>query len=269
MDLGKYLMESDDETLRLDMKTDGNTVEKQALWAGITPGMRVADLGFGSGKTTSHLHKLVQPGGMAVGVDYSSERISFARNQYKAGNLEFIQRDIREPLDDLGEFDFIWVRFVLEYHKSTSFEIVQSISRILKPGGILALIDLDHNCLSHFGLSKRLEKTLIEIVTTLELHADFDPYAGRKLYSYLYDLGYLEIDVDMSPHHLIFGELGGIDAFNWDKKAEVAVKQSGFEFDAYQGGYEEFYEEFTRFFKDPRRFTYTPLILCRGVKPGT
>ncbi len=47
-----YLMESDEETLRLDLKTDAKTVEKQALWAGIKPGMRVADLGFGSGKTT-------------------------------------------------------------------------------------------------------------------------------------------------------------------------------------------------------------------------
>jgi hypothetical protein len=35
-----YLMESDEETLRLDMKTDGKTVEYQALWAGIKPGMR-------------------------------------------------------------------------------------------------------------------------------------------------------------------------------------------------------------------------------------
>ena len=39
----KYLMEDDQEAVRLDRKTDGATVEKQALWAGIRPGMRVAD----------------------------------------------------------------------------------------------------------------------------------------------------------------------------------------------------------------------------------
>jgi ubiquinone/menaquinone biosynthesis C-methylase UbiE len=269
MDSEKYIMESDDETRRLDMKTNGEAVEKQALWAGIKPGMRVADLGFGSGKTTYHLYKLAQPNGKAVGVDYSGERISFARKHYKGKNLEFLHRDIREPLNDLGKFDFIWVRFVLEYHKTNSFEIVKNLSRILKPGGILTLIDLDYNCLSHFGLSKRLENTLIEIVNTLEFNAGFDPYSGRKLYSYLYDLGFNNINVDMCPHHLIYGELGDIDAFNWDKKAEVAVKQSGFEFKEYEGGYDEFYDEFTRFFSDPRRFTYTPLILCRGTKPAT
>ncbi|MBW2100511.1 MAG: methyltransferase type 11, partial [Deltaproteobacteria bacterium] len=44
---------------------------------------------------------------------------------------------------------------------------------------------------------------------------------------------------------------------------------SGHRFDEYEGGYEEFFEEFKRFFADPRRFTYTPVISCRGCKPVT
>ena len=58
-----YLMENDQEALRLDVKTDADAVERQALWAGIQPGMRVADLGCGAGKTTFHLNRLAQPGG--------------------------------------------------------------------------------------------------------------------------------------------------------------------------------------------------------------
>ena len=53
-----YLMEGDQEALRLDVKTDAATTEKQALWAGLKPGMRVADLGCGAGKTTFHLNRL-------------------------------------------------------------------------------------------------------------------------------------------------------------------------------------------------------------------
>ena len=59
----KYLMEDEQEAVRLDRKTDAATVEKQALWAGIKPGMRVADLGCGAGKTTFHLNRLGQPVG--------------------------------------------------------------------------------------------------------------------------------------------------------------------------------------------------------------
>lgn len=262
-------MESDEETLRLDMKTDGEIVKKQALWAGIEPGMRVADLGFGSGKTTYYLNKLIQPEGLIVGIDIAEERIKYATEHYSDKSIKYLCRDICEPLDNLGMFDFVWVRFVLEYYRSKSFEIVRNISSILKPGGVLCLIDLDYNCLSHFGLPKRLEESLFRIMTTLEKTADFDPYVGRKLYTYLYDLGYTNIDVDVAPHHLIFGELKEVDAFNWTKKAEVAVKESGYRFDAYEGGYEAFFEEFKRAFADPRRFTYTPVISCKGVKPET
>jgi len=100
----------------------------------------------------------------------------------------------------------------------------------------------------------------------VEKYNDFDPYVGRKCYSYLYDLGCIDIDVSLDAHHLIFGELEKTDEFNWRKKVEIAGKNSGYKFEEYEGGYEEFFEEFNRFFSDPRRFTYTPIISCRGRK---
>ena len=266
MDYSEYLMESDDEALRLDLKTDSRVVEKQALWAGMKPGMRVADLGCGSGKTTFCLNKLVQPDGETFGIDISAQRLKYAKQHYDDKGLEYKLKDIRKPLAELGEFEFIWVRFVLEYYRTNGYEIVKNIYKILKPGGIICLIDLDHNCLNHYGYSQRLEKALNKIMISAEKHANFDPYAGRKLYSYLYDLGCSDINVSMSHHHLIFGELNEIDAFNWTKKVIAAGKKSGYQFDEYQGGFEEFFEEFKHFFNDPRRFTYTPVICCRGCK---
>lgn len=262
-------MESEDEPLRLDLKTNEKTVMEQALWAGIKPGMRVADLGFGSGKTTYLLHKLVQPNGRIVGVDFAKNRIEYAEKHYSNESIEYIYGDIREPLDNIGMFDFIWVRFVLEYYKSNSFDIVKNISNILKPGGIIQLIDLDHNCLCHYGMPERLEKTLFELVNIVQIKKNFDPYVGRKLYSYLFDLGFNNLEVNMVPHHLIYGKLNKVDEFNWTQKARVGAKQLGHEFKSYPGGYDEFYDEFMTFFKNPRRLTYTPLISCRGQKPVT
>lgn len=264
-----YIMEHDEEAIRLDLKTDSPSVTRQAQWAGIQPGMRVADIGCGSGKTTSYLHKLIQPGGEIVGVDASVARISHAVEQYGTNGIEFVCRDFYAPLDDLGTFDFVWVRFVLEYHRSKSRDIVENLTRLLRPGGILCLIDLDYNCLSHFGLSARLDNTISGIMNTLEKDHDFDPYMGRKLYAYLYDLDYRDITVDVAMHHLIYGELNEVDAYNWTKKVEIAAKKSGYRFDEYAGGYDEFVEEFKSFFANTRRFTYTPIISCRGCKPST
>jgi SAM-dependent methyltransferase len=262
-----YLMESDDESLRLEMKTNLEIVKKHAFWAGLKPGMRVIDVGCGSGKPTYYLNQIVGAGGSVLGIDNSPKRIAYARQNYADANIEYLCRDFRMPLDDLGTFDFVWIRFVLEYFRSTSLKIVENVSSLLHPGGILCLIDLDHNCLNHYGLSAKLEKTLCGIMQTLEREADFDPYVGRKLYAYLFDLGYEEIAVDLQPHHLIFGQLQEKDAYNWMKKAEVAARNSGYRFEEYDDGYEEFLEDFRRFFFSARRFTYTPVIVCRGRKP--
>jgi SAM-dependent methyltransferase len=261
-----YIMEHAEEAKRLDLKTEGGPVFKQALWAGIQPGMRVADVGCGSGKTTHFLSQLIQPGGAIVGIDASRSRVQHAQANYGGKGISFACRDFYRPLQDIGRFDFVWVRFVLEYHRSRSREVVANLAQLLKPGGVLFLADLDHNCLNHFGLSPRLENAIRGIMDTLERNHDFDPYAGRKLYSYLYDEGLCDISVEMDHHHLIYGVLNEMDRYNWTRKVEVAAKNSGYGFDAYPGGYREFREEFRAFFADPRRFSYTPIIFCKGRK---
>lgn len=263
-----YLMESGDESLRLELKTDDGKVVEQATWAGIKAGMRVADLGCGPGKTTAALHRLTQPNGETIGIDFSEERISYAENNYQGKGIAFHCRDIGQPLEDLGQFDFIWVRFVLEYYLAGATAIVDNILKILKPGGIICLIDLDNNCLNHFDIPERLERTIYDIMAILQKKSNFDPFAGRKLYSHLFTRNLEDIRVQVAGHHVIYGDLKDSDAFNWLKKAEIAPQKIGFDFAEYDGGHDEFREEFKTFFYNPARFTYSPIILSRGVKPA-
>jgi hypothetical protein len=100
----------------------------------------------------------------------------------------------------------------------------------------------------------------------LETSFNFDPYVGVKLYSFLFDLGYEEIEVSVTPHNLIYGDLREDESFNWTQKVEIAAKNSGFQFDEFKGGYDGFFEEFKEYFSSFRRFTYTPMIGCRGLK---
>ena len=263
----KYLMEDDQEAVRLDLKTDVAIVEKQALWAGIKPDMRVADLGCGAGKTTFHLNRLVQPEGQAIGVDIAGQRIEYAKTHYSNESIEYVVADIRQPLEDLGHFDFIWVRFVLEYYLEGSFDIVKNIAKILKPGGIICLIDLDCNCLRHYGLPERLGRATGGVMNWLEKNCNFDPYVGVKLYSFLYDLGFDEIDVSLSAHNMFFGALKENEKFFSMQKAEIGGRNSGYPFEEYDGNFDKFLEEVKIFFNDSRVFYYTPLIACRGRKP--
>jgi 2-polyprenyl-3-methyl-5-hydroxy-6-metoxy-1,4-benzoquinol methylase len=263
-----YFMENVEESIRLEVKTDPDAVRKQALWCGLKPGMRVLDAGCGPGKTSSILHEMIQPGGELLGVDYSEQRIEYARRHYgKKPGMEFRIHDLRDTLNGYGLFDLVWVRFVLEYDILESPEIVKNLTACLKPQGWLCLIDLDNNCLNHWELPAGMEEIIAKITAMLEKHYRYDAYAGRKLYSYLYDLGYRNIEMDMLPHHLIYGKVSEADVYNWAKKVEVTSAKMKSLFDKYPGGHERFLEDSRRFFHDPRRFTYTPMILCKGMKP--
>jgi SAM-dependent methyltransferase len=263
-----YFMESDEESLRLDIKTDPAVVAEQAAWAGVKPGMRIADLGCGAGKTTQILHQLTKPGGEVVGIDSSAARIDYAREHHSDSGILYVIKDARQPLTDLGTFDLVWVRFLLEYYEQTAFDIVKHASRLLKPGGTLCLIDLDQNCLGHFGASPRLERTMRNLVLATQKLYGFDPYVGRQLYAFLYDLACVDIEVRMSAHHLIHGELTDTDRFNWLSKAEAARNAPGLFADTYPGGFEEFRQELVAYLEHPRRFIYTPLIMCKGKPPA-
>lgn len=263
-----YLMDNEEENIRLDIKTDPEAVKKQADWCGVRPGMRVLDAGCGSGITASILYDMVQPGGMVVGVDCSEDRIRYAREHYsKNGGIEFHVRNLMEDFDGIGQFDIIWVRFVLEYFRVESRDIVKNLSGLLKPGGYLCLLDLDHNCLNHYELPHQMEQLLHRVMEKLDSEHNFDTYAGRKLYSYLYDLGMEDIQVDLVPHHLSYGAMDDKNFFDWSKKVEMAVARLNGLFDDYPGGGETFFREFKRFLHDPRRFTYTSLIMCKGRRP--
>ena len=91
-----YLMENDEEAIRLDLKTDISAVEQQALWAGLKPGMRVADIGCGPGVQTVDLLKI--SGGRVLALDFLPLMLERTlANAEKAGvsdRLEVVEQDM-------------------------------------------------------------------------------------------------------------------------------------------------------------------------------
>lgn len=264
----EYLMEDPEEAYRLEIKTDPDEIRKHAAWFGIAPGARVLDVGCGSGKTASILREIVQPGGEVVGIDFSEDRIRYASEKYREiKDLSFQNMDITKGVSNLGEFDFVWVRFLLEYFQKEARSLIQKLIPYLKETGQVCLMDLDNNCLSHYPLPDKMERVLGRLVSTMSEHYNFDPYVGRKLYTYLYELRFRDIQVDLTAHHLIYGDLRSQDQYNWIKKLEMASRKAEDVFSDYPQGFEGFFDDFRKFFNDPKRFTYTPLILCKGRKP--
>lgn len=262
-----YLMDNDEEAYRLALKTKPEDVVVQAHYCGIYEGARVLDVGCGSGRTSEILHSLVGPSGEVVGIDLSEHRLNYARRHFGREGLTFQKADFTRPLDHLGTFDFIWVRFILEYFNREALEIVANLTPNLKPDGRMCLLDLDNNSMNHYPISPEMDRLLERLMHYVQEHFNFDSWAGRKLHAHLYDLGYRDIRAHVVAHHLIYGEPREEDAFNWDRKIKMWTETVPEVFESYPGGTAGLRADIARMASDPRRITYTPMVICTGMKP--
>src|SRR6516164_551847 len=119
--------------------------------AGISGGMRVLDIGSGSGDVSLLVADLVGLDGEVVGVDRESTAIRWANARaHSRGmrNVKFVQGDPAK-MDFVRPFDAIVGRLVLMYYPNP-VETIRNLSRHLRPGGLLVFQEIDvANCGSY------------------------------------------------------------------------------------------------------------------------
>lgn len=112
--------------------------------AGLTAGMRVLDVGSGSGDVSFLAAELVGSNGRVVGVDRSSDAVERARaraNQLDISNVAF---EVGDPaaMHFVAPFDAIIGRFVLMYQDDPAASL-RNMLRYLRQGGLVAFQELD------------------------------------------------------------------------------------------------------------------------------
>ncbi len=114
--------------------------------AGLRSGMRVLDVGSGTGEVATAAADLVGPQGSVVGVDVNPGILETARERAGAAgleNVEFIAGDARTL--DLGDgFDALIGRLVLMYMADPAEALKQLAARV-RPGGVAAFQEADFN----------------------------------------------------------------------------------------------------------------------------
>jgi ubiquinone/menaquinone biosynthesis C-methylase UbiE len=137
---------SSDETQRLIQQSDLLQRPTRHLFedAGISPGMRVLDIGSGAGDVALLAAEMVGPTGEVIGVDVNSKILEVARKRARErgfSNVSFEDGDFRQRQFD-RDFDGVVGRFVLLYQKDP-VDALRSVLRNLKQGGVIALMDAD------------------------------------------------------------------------------------------------------------------------------
>jgi demethylmenaquinone methyltransferase / 2-methoxy-6-polyprenyl-1,4-benzoquinol methylase len=111
--------------------------------SGIGPGGRALDVACGTGKVTTDLYRAAQPGGSALGIDFSAGMIGIARERTPADadGLVFQQGDaLALPVED-DAFDAATIAFgmrnLADYRKGFA-----EMARAVRPGGRVACLEI-------------------------------------------------------------------------------------------------------------------------------
>lgn len=259
-----YLMDHPDEGERIEQKTDVELTLSQFAWTGLAAGMRALDLGCAAGTSTRLMGGLVGSGGTIVGVDASVDRIVDARARTEASHVEFrvgVAEDI--PAED-DSFDVSWSRFLFEYVQEPRCCLREMI-RVTKPGGTVAVSDLDGNCVWHAGMTGALQEELAEVIEIFG--SDFNPRVGRELPAFFLQSELVDVCVDVRPYNVIVGSLDGPALSHWRMKL-VGVREGLVRRGWLGERADRFVDQFLLHLRNPRSFSYSTLVSVKGMKPS-
>jgi demethylmenaquinone methyltransferase/2-methoxy-6-polyprenyl-1,4-benzoquinol methylase len=106
--------------------------------AGLRAGMRVLDVGCGTGLTAQAALRLVGPTGCVIGLDPSSGMLREARKGPCRTLIQGVGEEL--PFSD-GTFDFLSMGYALR-HVSDLRVAFREYRRVLRPGGIVLLLEI-------------------------------------------------------------------------------------------------------------------------------
>jgi len=151
--------------------------------AGIKQGMRVLDVGCGSGDVAFLAANLVGHDGEVVGVDRERKAVDWARARaHSQGitNVKFVEGDPTEMEFD-RQFDAIVGRLVLMYYPDP-VDAIRKLTRHVRPGGLIVFQEVDLANARSFPVAPLYERSLTWIKQTLK-DTGAQIYSGLELYS--------------------------------------------------------------------------------------
>lgn len=151
--------------------------------ADISAGMRVLDVGCGSGDVTFMLSKLVTDTGEVIGIDHDRNALNIANERKvtssKQAQPSFIQSGLLGLPESVGTFDAIVGRRVLMYQADTVAAVIK-LAKHLRPDGVMIFQEHDMTMapasVDSFELHRKAQSWIQQMIALegADLHIGFN-----------------------------------------------------------------------------------------------
>lgn len=164
----------------------------------LRPGMALLDVGCGPGTITADLAMLVAPGAVTA-VDAAAEALDGARQVAADRGIDAIDfgvADVHALPYPADSFDVVHAHQVLQ-HVSDPVGALSEMRRVCRPGGIVAVRDVDYAAMTWYPEVPVLDEWLTLYRRTARRNGG-EPDAGRRLLSWAQRAGFSEVTCSAS-----------------------------------------------------------------------
>ena len=205
----KYVLstgEQASERLRLLHDIFGPGTQGLLRTAGLTAGMRVAEIGCGTGLVSMWMAEEVGTDGRVTAVDASAEQLQVAERcaeSAKLKNISYHQAGAYDTGLPANSFDLVYSRFLL-CHLAEPKRALIEMQRVLKPGGLLVCEDHDDGGI-FTEPPTRAYRRLVEISDVVNRAHSLDSHVGLKLPGLVLEAGFTKPEVHVDQIAVLRG----------------------------------------------------------------
>lgn len=174
---------------------------------GLRAGLRVAEIGCGSGLVALWLAEQVGASGSVSAVDVSADQLRVAERNAASlhgVNLTFHEASAYSTGLSLNAFDLVYSRFLF-CHLTDPLKALQEMRALLKPGGLLVCEDYDDAGITT-DPPTRAYRRLVEISRTVHAMHGQDSEIGLKLHRLFREAGFASPEVSLQQSAVLRGE---------------------------------------------------------------